>query len=133
MYGEKAFTTMKFTLTSFPLVTIESFIYHSGTTTLPLNPTNSIAYLLRSSGFKSYPLYKSGYMISAPLPWSIITIFAKNPLIHKVMTKASSHGCNIPFRSSSPKVIGSLFTLSLFLGQSIASAPYRVATPNMPF
>lgn len=123
---------MKFTLTSFPSVTTESFFCPSSTTTFPSNLINGVSYLLWSSGFNTSPFYGLGYMISSPLPWSIINIFTKNPPICEVTTKASLCGYDIPSRSPSSKVMGSLFTLSLFSSQSTISTSDGIATLNMP-
>ena len=123
---------MKFTLTSFPSVTIESFIYPSGNTTFPLNPTNGVSYLLKSSAFNPSPLYRLGYIILTLLPWSIMTLFTKNPPIREVTTKATSCGYEVPSKSASPKVIKSEFFLSFFSSRSIVSVSGEVTTLNMP-
>ena len=56
VYGENAFTIMKFTITSFPLATIGNLIYLFGTTIFPSNSTSEGLYFPRSSEFKSRPL-----------------------------------------------------------------------------
>ena len=122
---------MKFTSTSFPSVTIERFICPLGITTFPLNPTSGVSYLLKSFGFNPSPLYRLRYMISIPLPWSIITLFTKNPPIRKVTTKASSCGWDVPSKFVSPKMIGTKFLLSFFSGRFVAFALGGVTTLNM--
>ena len=68
MYGEKEFTIMKFTITSFPSVSTGKEIYHSGITILPSNPTKGVSYLDKFSVFNPNPLYRLGYIISTPFP-----------------------------------------------------------------
>lgn len=97
----------------------------------PLNFASSVSYLLRSLGFNPNPLYRTGYMISTLLHWFIITLLTKKPPILKVTTKASLCGCDVPSKSTSPKVIGFKFFLNFFLGQSITFVLGRVTTLNI--
>ena len=54
-------------------------------------------------------------MISAPLPWSVNTLFTSYHLILRVTTKASSCGYMVPTLSSSTKLnAGRISTLALF-------------------
>ena len=69
----------------------------------------------------------------APLPWSIITLFIRNPPILRVMTSALSCGCIVSSRSSSSKVIFFLLDFSFFLGWSIASCSYWGVMLSIPF
>ena len=85
------------------------------------NLTNGVSYLVRSSSLKSNPLYKSGYMISALLPWLIITLFKRNTPILRVTTSTSPCGYVVPSRSSSSKAIFSLLGLSFFPRWSTSS------------
>ena len=68
VYGENAFTTIKFTINYFPLVTIRSVICLSSITIFPLNPISGVLYFVRFSAFKRKTFYKSKYIILAPLP-----------------------------------------------------------------
>lgn len=114
MYGEKARTMMKFTITSFPSVTLYSLIWPTNITIFPSKPTKGVSYLVRSSSFSPSPLYKLGYMISALLLWLIISLFMTNPQIQRVTTNASSCGYIVPSRSSSSKALFSLPILAFF-------------------
>lgn len=40
----------------------------TGITTVPSKATEGLSYVVKSSGLSLYPSYKSGYMISIPLP-----------------------------------------------------------------
>ena len=48
-------------------------------------------------------LYKPGYIISVPLPWSTKTFFTSYPPIWRVTTRVSSWGWKVPTLSSSEK------------------------------
>ena len=60
---------MKSTSTTLFLVYTGNLITPLGVTIFPSNPAMGTSYLLRSSGFRPSPLYKSGYMILAPFPY----------------------------------------------------------------
>lgn len=79
VYREKAWITMKFTITSFLFATTGSLICPLGITIFHSNPTNGISYLVKSLSFKPNLLYRSGYMISTLLPWSIISFYKEPP------------------------------------------------------
>ena len=81
VYGENELTTMNVAVTSLPSMLTRREIWPWGITTLPLKETNRELYLARSWFFNPSPLNRSRYIISAPLPWSIITLFTKNPFI----------------------------------------------------
>ena len=92
IYGENEVTTIKVTITSLPSIFTGSEICPSEITIRPSNPTKGVSYLERSSILHPSPLNKSGYITSAPLPWSINTLFAIKPFIWAVTTKALSCG-----------------------------------------
>ena len=86
-----------------------------GTTILPSKLTKGELYVDKSSGFKPRPLKRSGYIISAALPWSIMTLLTSYPPIQRVTTRASSCGCMVPCLSTSEKLSTSgTFVLTLF-------------------
>ena len=91
-----------------------SEIYSSGITIRPSNPTRGRSYLERSSFFKPSPLNRSGYMTSAPLPWSINTFFTIKPFIWALTTKASLCGWIVPSRLSSLKAMSSWVGFNFF-------------------
>ena len=92
VYGENELATMNATITSLPSIFTRREICPLGATTLPSNPTNSVSYFNRSQFFNLSPLNRFGYIISAPLPWSTITLLTKKPLIQAVITNAPSCG-----------------------------------------
>ena len=84
-------------------------------TVFPLKLTRGESQAVRSSGFQFSPLYRSGYIISSALPWSISTLLTSYPPILRVTTKASSWGWMVPilFSFENPK-IGRISILALF-------------------
>ena len=114
VYREKASTTIKSTSTTSVHVCMGNLIYPLGTTILPSKLTKGELQLLKSSDFKPSPLKRSGYIISAALPWSTITLFTSYPPILKVTTRASSCDCMVPYLSTSEK-LNTRGTFVLFL------------------
>ena len=106
---------MKLTCTSSSLAYTGNFIILWGITNLPSKPTNGESYFSKSSGLRFNPLYKSGYIISAPFPWSTRTLLTSYPPIRIVTTKASSCGYNALSLSSSEKPKVSIATILSFL------------------
>ena len=70
--------------------------------------------------------------MSAPLPWSIITLFTKKLLIYAVTTNVSSCSWIVPFRSCSSKEIASQPTFILFLGGCFSMQVSLGTTANTP-
>ena len=92
----------------------------------PSKLTKGESYAVRTPGFKFKPLYKFGYIISTPWPWSTITLFTLYPHIRKVTTKASSCGWMIPILSSFKKLSASrISTLALFGSELESSTSCR--------
>ena len=76
---------------------------------------------VKSSGFRFSLLYKSGYIISTPLPWSTDTLFTSYPHILNVTTRASSCGCMVPTLSSFEKLSASRTSTLALLGSRLKS------------
>ena len=113
---------MKLTCTSSSLAYTGNFIILWGITNLPSKPTNGESYFSKSSGLRFNPLYKSGYIISAPFPWSTRTLLTSYPPIRIVTTKASSCGYNALSLSSSKKPKVSIATILAFLQACLLSS-----------
>ena len=119
VYGEKASTTMKFMPTTLSPVYTGNMIIPFGIVVFPSNPIYGASCWSKSSSLSPRPLNKSGYIISAPLPWSTITLLTSNPATHKVTTKASSCGWIIPnLYSLENPMIGCSETLDFLHGTS---------------
>ena len=96
-------------------------------TAFPSKLTRGESYTVKSSGLKFSSLYRSGYIISTPLPWLTITLFTSYPLILSVTTKASLWGCMVPILSSFEKLsAGWISTIALFGSRLLYSADSRV-------
>ena len=123
VYGEKASTTMKLTLTTLSLVCTGNRIIPFGIVVFPLNPINRASYRSTSSSLSPRPLNKLGYIISAPLPWSTITLLTLNLTIRKVTTRASSCGWIVPNLSFSENpMIGCSEILAFLHGASYSNS-----------
>ena len=119
---------MKSTSTISELAYTGSLIWPIGMKTFPSKLTKGESQAVKSSGFKFSPLYKSGYIISAPLPWSTNTLFTSYPSILRVTTKASSYGYMVPILFLFEKLkVSWISTLALF-GLKLKSSTYSQAT-----
>ena len=96
-------------------------------TIFPSKLINGESYAVKSSGFKFNPFYRSGYITSALLPWSTITLLMSYPPILRVTTKASSCGCMVPTLSSSKKLNVSQTSNLAFFGVGLASSASDLA------
>lgn len=125
---------MKSTSTTLLPICIGNLIIPMGVTVFSSNPIKEISYLLRSLGFYPRPLYRSGYMISVPFPWSTITLFTSNLPIWSVTPRALSWGWKVPtlFALEKPRIGSSLLLLHLdFLCSSLAVSCGEMAiTPD---
>ena len=91
-------------------------------TTFPSKLTKGELQAVKSSGLKFSLLYKSGYKISAPLPWSTITLFLSYPSIISMTIKASSWGYMVSILSSSKKLSAYWIPILAFSGFELVSS-----------
>lgn len=123
---------MKFTITSFPSVSTGKEIYPSGITILPSNPTKGVSYLDKFSVFNPNPLYRLGYIISTPFPWSTNILFITKPPILVVTMRESLCDWVVHSKSSFMNSIGLRFNLGFFSSRVSPSGFSTETTLKIP-